>query len=113
MFLVCRKIFREIKGVYLSQVGYMGGETNNPTYQDVCNGDTNHAEVIEICYDENIVSFEQLLNVFWGNHNPTTPNQQGVDIGTQYRSVIFYTSDFQKKNAKSTLYPLQQEKWKE
>jgi len=110
-FWSVEKIFREIKGVYLSQVGYMGGETNNPTYQDVCNGDTNHAEVIEIYFDENVVSFKQLLNVFWGNHNPTTPNQQGVDIGTQYRSVIFYSSELQKQNAiESSL--LQQEKWK-
>ena len=110
-FWSVEKIFREIKGVYLSQVGYMGGETNNPTYQDVCNGDTNHAEIIEIYFDEKIVSFENLLSVFWGNHNPTTPNQQGVDIGTQYRSVIFYTSDLQKKNAMNSI-SLQQVKWK-
>ena len=110
-FWSIEQIFREIKGVYLSQVGYMGGETNNPTYQDICNGDTNHAEVIEIYFDEKIVSFKELLSVFWENHNPTTPNQQGVDIGTQYRSVIFYTSDSQKKNAMQSV-PLQQEKWK-
>jgi len=111
-FWSVEKIFREIKGVYLSQVGYMGGDINNPTYQDVCNGDTNHAEVIEICYDENIVSFEKLLNVFWGNHNPTTLNQQGPDIGTQYRSVIFYTSELQKEESKRSIAS-QQEKWKE
>ncbi|MGY8989189.1 MAG: peptide-methionine (S)-S-oxide reductase MsrA, partial [Flavobacteriales bacterium] len=110
-FWSVEKFFREIKGVYLSQVGYMGGETNNPTYQDVCNGDTNHAEIIEIYYDEKIVSFKDLLSVFLGNHNPTTPNQQGVNIGTQYRSVIFYTSDFQKKNAMNSI-SLQQEKLK-
>jgi len=110
-FWSVEKFFREIKGVYLSQAGYMGGETNNPTYQDVCNGDTNHAEVIEIYFDEKIVSFEDILSVFWDNHNPTTPNQQGVDIGTQYRSVIFYTSDFQKKNAMNSV-SLQQVKWK-
>ena len=95
----------------MTQVGYMGGDISNPTYQDVCNGDTNHAEVIEICYDENIVSFEQLLNVFWENHNPTTLNQQGVDIGTQYRSVIFFTSELQKKEAKTSILS-QQGKWK-
>jgi peptide methionine sulfoxide reductase msrA/msrB len=104
--------FREIKGVYLSQVGYMGGKTNNPTYQDVCNGDTNHAEVIEIYFDEKIVSFEEILSVFWKNHNPTTPNQQGPDIGTQYRSIIFYTSELQKEESKRSI-PSQQEKWKE
>jgi len=111
-FWSVEKIFREIKGVYLSQVGYMGGDINNPTYQDVCNGDTNHAEVIEIYYDEKVVSFEKLLNIFWGNHNPTTLNQQGVDIGTQYRSVIFYTSESQKKEAKTSISS-QQGKWKE
>jgi len=110
-FWSVEKIFREIKGVYLSQVGYMGGNTENPTYREVCKGDTNHVEVIEIYFDEKIVSFENLLSVFWKNHNPTTPNQQGVDIGTQYRSVIFYTTDLQKKNAMNSI-SLQQVKWK-
>jgi peptide methionine sulfoxide reductase msrA/msrB len=110
-FWTIEKVFREINGVYLSHVGYMGGDTENPTYVEVCKGDTNHAEVIEIYFDKKIVSFEGLLSVFWGNHNPTTLNQQGVDIGTQYRSVIFYSSELQKQNAiESSL--LQQEKWK-
>lgn len=111
-FWSVEKIFREIKGVYLCQVGYMGGDIDNPTYQDVCNGDTNHAEVIEIYYDKNIVSFEQLLNVFWNNHNPTTLNQQGVDIGTQYRSVIFCTSDLQTEESNRSILN-QQAKWKD
>ena len=80
----------------------MGGKTENPTYREVCRGDTNHVEVIEIYFDENIVSFKDLLSVFWENHNPTTPDQQGADIGTQYRSVIFYNSDEQKKKAKKS-----------
>jgi peptide methionine sulfoxide reductase msrA/msrB len=109
-FWSVEKLFRAVKGVYLSQVGYMGGKTTNPTYHQICKGDTNHAEVIEICFDEKVILFKELLDIFWGNHNPTTLNQQGVDIGTQYRSVVFYTSHSQKKEAEESIL-IQQANW--
>ena len=89
--------FRKLKGVTKTEVGYSGGNTLNPTYETVCNGDTNHAEVVLIEYNEKELTFENLLNHFWKNHDPTTLNRQGPDIGTQYRSVIFYFSDYQRK----------------
>ena len=111
-FWSAQKLFQELDGVYMTQVGYMGGAIDNPSYEEVCKGETNHAEVVQIYYNEEIISFEGLLDMFWRNHNPTTLNQQGLDIGTQYRSVIFYTSDSQKKDALNSI-PLQQSKWKE
>ena len=75
----------------------MGGNTINPSYDAVCSGNTNHAEVVEIYFDDSVISFEKLLDVFWDSHDPTTINRQGNDIGTQYRSIIFYESDKQKK----------------
>src|SRR5436305_6136909 len=82
--------FRQIKGVVSTSVGYSGGNYNNPSYKDVCYGRTGHAEVVEVVYDPERVSYNDLLNVFWENHDPTTLNRQGPDIGEQYRSVIFY-----------------------
>ncbi|MGZ5004488.1 MAG: peptide-methionine (S)-S-oxide reductase MsrA [Chthoniobacterales bacterium] len=82
--------FRNIKGVTDVAVGYAGGTKENPTYDDVCTDETGHAEVVEVQFDPAQVSYETLLNVFWSNHNPTTLNRQGPDVGTQYRSVIFY-----------------------
>ena len=95
--LVNTKIFNNTKGVYLTQCGYMGGNTINPSYEEVYSGNTNHAEVVEIYFDDSVISFEKLLDVFWDSHDPTTINRQGNDIGTQYRSIIFYESDKQKK----------------
>ena len=89
--------FRKLKGVKKTEVGYCGGHTNNPTYEEVCVGNTNHAEVVLIEYDEAEISFEKLLDNFWNCHDPTTLNRQGPDIGTQYRSIIFYYNDTQKK----------------
>jgi peptide-methionine (S)-S-oxide reductase len=91
--------FRAVPGVHDVAVGYSGGHTENPTYEDVCTGKTGHAEVVLIDFDPETVSYSDLLEVFWKCHNPTTLNRQGPDIGTQYRSVIFYFDDGQRKTA--------------
>jgi peptide-methionine (S)-S-oxide reductase len=82
--------FREIDGVVDTQVGYLGGNVENPSYEDVCSGATGHAEVVQIVYDSEKVSYEALLDVFWEMHDPTTRDRQGPDVGTQYRSAVFY-----------------------
>ena len=94
--------FRNLKGVLSTAVGYAGGAKENPTYEDVCTDKTGHAEVVEVEFDPSQVSYDELLNVFWANHNPTTPNRQGPDVGTQYRSVIFYYSPEQKSAAETS-----------
>jgi peptide-methionine (S)-S-oxide reductase len=94
--------FRKVDGVVEAAVGYSGGTTKSPTYKDVCSGATGHAEVIEVEYDPSKVSYEELLEVFWKNHDPTTPNRQGWDVGTQYRSAIFYHSPEQKAAAQAS-----------
>lgn len=99
--------FRELRGVVASAVGYLGGVTENPTYQDVCSGETNHAEVVEVLYDPTVVSYEQLLDLFWRSHNPTTRNRQGPDFGTQYRSAIFFHTPEQEAAAKASLVTAQ------
>ena len=91
--------FRQVAGVTATAVGYLGGTMQNPTYKDVCTGRTGHAEVVEVTYDPARVSYEDLLDVFWTNHHPTTLNRQGPDVGTQYRSAIFYRSDAQRDAA--------------
>jgi len=91
--------FEKIKGVKKTEVGYCGGNNSNTTYEKVCTGTTNHAEVVKVYYDENIVSYEELLSFFFKIHNPTTSNRQGPDIGTQYRSEIFYTKEKQREIA--------------
>ena len=94
--------FREIKGVRATAVGYAGGTTVNPTYEDVCSHQTGHAEVVEIDFHPDEVSYKELLDVFWKIHNPTTMNRQGPDVGSQYRSAIFYTTPEQASAAKTS-----------
>jgi len=101
------ELFRQIKGVNSTQVGYTGGFSQNPTYQDVCSGKTGHAEAIQIEFDPSSVSYEDLLMIFWSNHNPTTINQQGPDIGEQYRSAVFFHNKEQEKKAKTLKEKLQ------
>ncbi|HEY7114149.1 MAG TPA: peptide-methionine (S)-S-oxide reductase MsrA [Thermoanaerobaculia bacterium] len=91
--------FRQIPGVVDAAVGYEGGAMPNPTYRDVCTDETGHAEVVEVTFDPARVSFDQLLDVFWANHDPTQKNRQGPDVGTQYRSAVFYHSPAQRDAA--------------
>lgn len=93
--------FRGIPGVISTLVGYCGGKTDNPTYKDVCTDTTGHAEVVEITFDPAQLSYEQLLEAFWKLHDPTTPNRQGPDVGSQYRSVIFFHSPAQEAAARA------------
>ena len=94
--------FRQIKGVSSTAVGYMGGSLKNPTYHDVCTDRTGHAEVVQVEFDPSQVSYDELLRVFWDNHDPTTLNRQGPDVGTQYRSAIFFHTPAQEASAKSS-----------
>jgi peptide-methionine (S)-S-oxide reductase len=94
--------FRKLKGVQNTVVGYEGGNTPHPTYEEVCGHKTGHAEVVQVEYNPNEVSYQDLLNVFWENHDPTQVNRQGPDVGTQYRSVIFYDNEDQKRLAEQS-----------
>ena len=94
--------FREVKGVIATQVGYTGGRTKNPTYEEVCSGKTGHAEAVEVTFDSDTVSYRELLDLFWSIHDPTELNRQGPDYGTNYRSAIFYHSDEQKTLAEGS-----------
>lgn len=100
-FWCVEAIFRELKGVNSITSGYSGGDMINPTYKDISTGSTNHAEVIQIEFDISVISFHEILEVFWNTHDPTTLNQQGNDVGTQYRSVIFHHSEEQKQIAEN------------
>ncbi len=94
--------FRQLPGVLSTRVGYSGGHTKNPSYKDVCSDGTGHAEAVEVQYDPAKISYDQLLDVFWENHDPTTLNRQGPDWGTQYRSVIFFHTPEQEQQAKAS-----------
>ncbi|KPC74777.1 methionine sulfoxide reductase A [Thermoactinomyces vulgaris] len=94
--------FRKLPGVLNTAVGYMGGTKENPTYEEVCTDKTGHAEVVQVEFDPEQITYADLLDVFWNNHNPTTLNRQGPDVGTQYRSVIFYHDETQKKLAEES-----------
>ena len=102
-FWCVEAIFQRVNGVKEVKNGYCNGSTQNPTYEAICTGQTGHAEVLKIEYDESVVSYESLLEVFVETHNPMTLNQQGADKGTQYRSAIFYTSDSEKQVATSVI----------
>ena len=95
--------FKKVKGVSSTSVGYSGGKKNSPTYEQVCTGDTGHAEVVEVDFDPSVVTYSELLDVFWSCHDPTTKDRQGPDIGHQYRSVIYYLDDRQKKLAEESM----------
>ncbi len=102
--------FQQLKGVTKVESGFSGGHVNNPTYKEVCTGTTGHAEVCNVYYDPSIISFDELLAAFWTCHDPTTLNRQGNDVGTQYRSVVFYHNNEQKQKAESYKKKLNDEK---
>ena len=102
------ELFGNTKGVTFTMVGYTGGNFPNPTYQDVCTGRTGHAEAIQLEFDPNVISYEDLLDIFWANHNPTTPNQQGPDVGSQYRSAVFFHDSDQENKARKAKQDLEE-----
>ncbi len=95
-------VFAKFKGIIKTKVGYMGGEMENPTYEDVCTDETGHAEVLYLEFDPDKINYEKLLEIFWKCHDPTTKDRQGPDMGSQYRSLIFYYNDSQKKIAEKS-----------
>jgi methionine-S-sulfoxide reductase len=98
-FWCTEAVFQQIEGVVAVESGYTGGKTENPTYKQICTGTTGHAEVVKISYNPNIIKLEDIFNIFFATHDPTTLNRQGADVGTQYRSVVFYTNEVQKNLA--------------
>ena len=109
-FWCLEAVFDQVKGVHGVESGYAGGHIQNPSYREVCNGNTGHAEVVQVHYDPNVVSYEDLLNIFFGIHDPTTLNRQGADVGTQYRSAIFYHNEEQKNIAEKLIKDLEMQK---
>ena len=108
-FWCTEAVFKSLKGVNSVLSGYTGGHIKNPAYREICEGRTGHAEGIKITYDENIITFNELLELFFATHDPTTLNRQGNDVGTQYRSAIFYTDENQKNQAESFVELLEKE----
>lgn len=102
-FWCLEAVYQELRGVELVESGYMGGHVRNPSYREVCNGTTGHAEVVQVTFDTQEVSFKEILEIFFTIHDPTTLNRQGADVGTQYRSAIFYHSDEQKATAEQVI----------
>jgi peptide-methionine (S)-S-oxide reductase len=105
-FWCTEAIFQILKGVHSVTSGYTGGQAANPTYMEICNGDTGHAEAIEITFDADVISYDELLLAFFKSHNPTLLNRQGGDVGTQYRSVIFYHTEHQREQAEAMIAKL-------
>jgi peptide-methionine (S)-S-oxide reductase len=102
-FWCLEAVFEQLRGVLKVESGYAGGTVANPTYKAVCTGTTNHAEVVRITFDPSVISYRELLEVFFATHDPTTLNRQGEDVGTQYRSAIFYYTDEQKDTARAVI----------
>ena len=109
-FWCLEAVFRRLRGVDTVQSGYAGGHVPNPTYEQVCTGTTGHAEVVQITFDPHVISYRELLEVFFAIHDPTTPNRQGADVGPQYRSVIFYHSPEQKQIAEEVIADLERQR---
>ncbi|HEY5982973.1 MAG TPA: peptide-methionine (S)-S-oxide reductase MsrA [Anaerolineales bacterium] len=105
-FWCLEAVFDELKGVESVESGYAGGSKANPSYRDVCSGSTGHAEVVQVRFDPAIITYRDILNVFFAIHDPTTPNRQGADVGTQYRSAIFYHEEAQKQTAEDLIREL-------
>ena len=102
-FWCIEAVYSELKGVVKLESGYSGGRVANPSYEDVCSGETGHAEAVQIVFDKNVISYRELLQIFFSVHDPTTLNRQGPDVGSQYRSVIFYHNEDQKKVAEEVI----------
>ncbi len=109
-FWCIEAVFQKLKGVEKVQSGYSGGAMENPTYKEVCTGETGHAEVVQITYNPEIIDFDEILEVFWAVHDPTTLNRQGADVGTQYRSAIFYHTEKQREVAEAYIKQLNKNK---
>jgi peptide-methionine (S)-S-oxide reductase len=109
-FWCLEAVFEQVRGVTKVESGYAGGTTPDPTYKQVCTGATGHAEVVQVTFDPGVISYREILDVFFGIHDPTTPNRQGVDVGTQYRSAIFYHSSQQQRVAEERIAALNAEK---
>jgi peptide-methionine (S)-S-oxide reductase len=105
-FWCVEAVYAELRGVSAAESGYMGGHTENPTYEEVCSGRTGHAEAVRVTYDPAQISYRDLLEVFFATHDPTTLNRQGMDVGTQYRSAIFFTNDEERDTAKQVIAEL-------
>ncbi len=110
-FWCIEAIYQDLQGVYKVESGYSGGATANPTYREIGSGTTGHAEVVQVHFDPEEISFDEILEVFWSTHNPTTLNRQGHDVGTQYRSAIFYHSEDQKQIAERSAKEVATELW--
>ena len=102
-FWCIEAVYRRVRGVQSAVSGYAGGSMSDPDYRSVCGGTTGHAEVVEITFDPDVIAYSELLEIFWAIHDPTTPNRQGADVGTQYRSVIFYENEAQKAEAQASM----------
>lgn len=109
-FWCLEAVFHDLRGVESAVSGYAAGHTPDPTYKEVCSGNTGHAEVVRVTFDPDVISFRQLLNVFFAIHDPTTPNRQGDDVGTQYRSIILTASDAQARTAHEVIQELEQQR---
>ena len=109
-FWCTEAVYRRIEGIEDVKSGYTGGTIKNPSYREICTGTTGHAEAVKVIFDENKISFRDVLEIFFATHDPTTLNRQGNDVGTQYRSAVFYTSEEQKKEAISFIKMLEEEK---